>query len=545
MRDKSHKKTSRTALAMLLCLLLCATSLPGEGARADSVFSQRADTHAAIEAQLSAELASGAYGPDTPLVILNPYGESPLTALILLTTPAPTRADVTIVGKDAYTTLSHSFDTLTQTHALPIYGLYPDSDNTIRIGLTDEAGERSKTTVSLRTEPLPEGFSKTDVRVSRKESMAEGFTFIDCPHLNGNYPLAIDANGDVRWYLSDKSLNGSMAMAYLANGNLIVSSGQVIPGTYNNLSSAYEITPLGRFVRAYDIHGIHHNIREKANGNLLIAASMEGRESQNDYIVEINRETGNVVNSWDLMEILPMDVYDTRPPYTGNLSNWLHNNGFSYLEDEDAFIISGRHQNMIARFTGADGQLQWVLSATVGELNPDMHSYLLAPVGEPFEYPTSQHSPIVLPDGRLMLFDNRNFMDPPAEGAALDQSLLYSRAVLYEIDEDAMTVREDWAYGQDRTDLYSSFVSSVSYLGNAHFLIDFGGLYVAEDGTHYDHMYTPADIKNTSRRTSVIVELLHDEIVFEAELYGNANSNSSAAERHSIYSNAQEPAFAN
>lgn len=39
---------------------------------------------------------------------------------------------------------------------------------------------------------------------------------------------------------------------------MIVSSGETIPNTYNNLSTAFEISPLGECFAAYNVYGIHH-----------------------------------------------------------------------------------------------------------------------------------------------------------------------------------------------------------------------------------------------------------------------------------------------
>ena len=201
----------------------------------------------------------------------------------------------------------------------PIYGLYAGKENQVEIVATTKSGQELVTTLSVKTDALPDDISKTEVAVSKPEKMVAGLTFFDCPHINGNYFLAIDANGDIRWYLSDKSFNGSVMLTHLKNGNFLIGSGDAIPDSYNNLRVVYEITPLGEFVKEYQVYGIHHDIREEKNGNLIFAASKEGRESQNDYIVEIARNTGEVLRDWDLMEIIPMTEYDTQPPYTGCL----------------------------------------------------------------------------------------------------------------------------------------------------------------------------------------------------------------------------------
>jgi hypothetical protein len=493
-----------------------------------------------LETEYAQRYKNGNYTLLSPYIIQDPYNLSPLSALILFHTEKNTKVRIEVAGKDAYTGVRHEFSEFSTDHQIPVYALYPDYANNITLAITDEEGKQESSVITLQTESLPLDAVKTNIIVKNPMLMAKGFTFFDSPHLNGNYQMAIDLNGDIRWYISNKKLNGSVMTTYLQNGNFLVSSGNVIPNTYNNLSDVYEITALGKYVTRYEVYGIHHDIREKSNGNLLFAASKEGRTSQNDYVVEIDRKTGKVVNSWDFMEIIPMNEYDTDYPYTGGLGNWLHHNALWYDEAQDVFIISGRHQNMIAKIDAKNKKLLWAFSETVGQRNPNLKPFLLAPVGGDFEYPTSQHAVMSLPDGRIMLFDNRNVIEKPVDPLQLDQSLLFSHGTIYSIDETNKTIREDWEYGKNRRELYSSFISDVDYLGENHYLIDFGGIYRGESGENYDHILTPAEVKNASARLSTVIEILNDEVIFEATLYGGESANSYKAERHEVYQNAIE-----
>lgn len=494
------------------------------------------------DADLWKKYKNGKYTLAEPLVVVNPYGLSPLTALVIFETKETTQVSVRVHGKDEYTTVEHKFSESSKKHSVPIYGLYAGTSNTVDITATH--GDKSESiTLIIETEPLPSDISRMEVAVAKPEKMSDGFTFFDCPHVNSNYALAIDSNGDVRWYLTDKSMNCCVMLTHLQNGNFLVSSCYIIPNSYNNLFSVFEVTPLGQFIGEIEVYGIHHDIREKSNGDLIFAANKEGRVSQNDYIVEIDRKTHKVLREWDLMEIIPMTEYDTQPPYSGGLSNWLHNNAIWYNESEDSFVISGRHQNMAMKFDAKTKKINWILSGTVGELNEKLRPYLLKPVSEDFEYPTSQHAAMLTPEGDLMLFDNRNSDVQNADGNLI-QERLYSRVVRYAIDEKNMTVCEVWQYGKDDgAKLYSSFVSDVDYLGKNHYLLDFGGQYKMPDGGNYDHIFTPGKIKNASIRNSIVMEIDNDEVVFEATLTGNANSNTYKAERKNIYKNASEPSF--
>ena len=74
--------------------------------------------------------------------------------------------------------------------------------------------------------------------------VTDRLTFFDCPHINGNYCLAIDVNGDIRWFINDKSLNGSVMLAHLSMGRLhllILSESSAPKGTESTLFSSRPI----------------------------------------------------------------------------------------------------------------------------------------------------------------------------------------------------------------------------------------------------------------------------------------------------------------
>ena len=91
------------------------------------------------EYEIEKKFKVNGYTLDNPNIILNPYGNSPLTALVLFETEQELDVKVTITGKDKLTTYTHTFSKAKE-HYLPIYGLYADSNNKIII----ECGNNKK-----------------------------------------------------------------------------------------------------------------------------------------------------------------------------------------------------------------------------------------------------------------------------------------------------------------------------------------------------------------------------------------------------------------
>ena len=70
------------------------------------------------------------YTFENPKIILNPYEISPLTALIIFETKDYTSPTITVKGKDDKTTITNTFKANT-IHYIPVYGLYPDTNNEV------------------------------------------------------------------------------------------------------------------------------------------------------------------------------------------------------------------------------------------------------------------------------------------------------------------------------------------------------------------------------------------------------------------------------
>ena len=94
------------------------------------------------------------YSIDDPKVILNPYGNSPLTAIVIFKTKDLTTATVTVKGKNGSDDLTHTF-TPTKIHILPIYGLFAGYDNKVVIEVSGKIKE-----ITIKTDGLPDDFAK-------------------------------------------------------------------------------------------------------------------------------------------------------------------------------------------------------------------------------------------------------------------------------------------------------------------------------------------------------------------------------------------------
>ena len=451
---------------------------------------------------------------DNADVIVNPYEISPLTALIIFKTEESISPKVTIEGDDKLSTYEYTFDEGTE-HYLPIYGLYPDRDNTVVVEYGDVKKE-----FTITTEALPDDFIlPTSVDADKDELSNDLYFFTPS---SGGYTCAYDVNGDVRWYLT---INSIWEVNRLDNGHMMLSTERLVNSPYY-MTGLYEMDMLGKIYKEYSLPGgYHHDYYEMSNGNLLVASDdfTSGDGTVEDYIVELDRETGEVVKTFDLKDILNME--------DGKSENWIeydwfHNNSVWYDEETNSITLSGRHQDAVINIDYDSGDLNWIIGDHTN-WSEEYQKYFFTPVGDDFEWQWSQHAAMITPEGYVFIFDNGNNKSKnedeyvPAEDS-------YSRGVMYKIDTDKMTIEQVFEYGKERgSEFYSPYISDVDYIDSEHYIIHSGGI-VYVDGKNSNQ---PAGISGADRLVSDTVEYKDGEVIFEIVL----PTNNYRVEKMSLY----------
>ena len=374
--------------------------------------------------ELEKGFKSKGYTLENPNIIVDPYNNSPLTALVIFETEENLSPTVTIEGEDELTTYTHEFEQ-EKIHYLPIYG----SEDFI----------------------LP-------TSIEKEESKLTNDLYFFTPSSDG-YTCAYDTNGDVRWYLTNTA---TWEINRLKNGHLLVSTERLVNSPYY-LTGLYEMDILGKIYVEYSLPGgYHHDYYEMPNGNLLVASddfqSEEG--TVEDYIVELDRDTGNIVKEIDLKDILNME--------DGQSENWVeydwfHNNSVWYDEKTNSITLSGRHQDAVINIDYETEELNWIIGDPTN-WSEEYQKYFFTPVGDDFEWQWSQHAAMITPEGYVFLFDNGNNKSKNKEEYVSAEDS-YSRGVMYKISTEDMKIEQIWEYGKERgSEFYSPYISEVSLI---------------------------------------------------------------------------------
>ena len=455
-------------------------------------------------------------------ITLDPSGYAPLTAELSIETTQETYLTVSVIGQQGdASTITRTIEQQSTEFVLDILGLYADYDNQLDITLLDESGSTIEThRISLTTEPLIDSLPNVQIDVSSTATSIE-FNFVNYFGFNQSFqpqrPFIFDQFGDIRWYL-DFSEHPTFSDLFYDNGMTRMQNGHLVFGN-GSTGNIYEIDMLGRMVNSWSLqgNGFHHHVIEKPNGNLLVTINDVSKSTIEDVVVEIDRELDEIITTWDLNESLD----NTRRAWPTNRADlnedWFHANAIEYSATDDEIIVSGRTQGIVK--LNNQNEVSYIL-APHREWNTSgngisLAQFLLTPLDandtpisdvdvlsgvsnhSDFEWSWYQHSPILLPNGNLMVFDNgenRNYIDAGP----------YSRAVEYQIDEENKTIKQVWSYGKERGEqTYSEIVSKVSY--------------VAENDSI---LFTPGAAVTNGTPTGKVVEVDYatKNVIFEASI---------------------------
>lgn len=292
-------KTSHKFIVLVVISCLCSIIIFNHVEKANSVdiISDLAQQSYNYEQELNL-IEDYKYSINEPRVILNPYGISPLTALIVFETKDLTAVTVTVKGKNQYTTYKDTF-VPDKIHYIPVYGLYPDHNNEVILTVGNE-----NYVINIQTEKIEIDLPTANIS---KPSLIKDTDLIFAASNTSHHAFAYDANGDIRWYLTE-TLGTSLTR--LNNGHILVSNGSKTNPPYY-YTGLLEMNLLGKIFFEYIIpEGFHQGVYEMPSGDLLVATNNFKTNTVEDHIIELNRSDGRVVRNWNLYDILNPTIND-------------------------------------------------------------------------------------------------------------------------------------------------------------------------------------------------------------------------------------------
>ncbi|MDO5291442.1 MAG: aryl-sulfate sulfotransferase [bacterium] len=314
---------------------------------------------------------SATYILKCPRVIVNPYGNAPLTAIVIFHTENPCKVRFTVKGTQEKYDISDETG-YTKNHKVPIYGLYPNKNNKVVLEVIEE-GKTSvvQKTLYIQTERLPE--SLQGIIQEKQYNSPSGVPLIQ---ITGGemYPFVFDNELQIRHYF--KTSTSSYGVFPLKNGRYLWGEREIGVPTFANAHTCqlHEIDILGRIHRTLLVEkGVHHFAVELPNGNLIcISNTLDG--CTEDKLIEIDRSTGKVIREID-MRMLVGDEYR-------DMVDWVHPNALQYNEKEDSLLICMRNVHSVMKIRWSTLEVLWVLSIPEFWKGKKLEDKVLKPVGD-------------------------------------------------------------------------------------------------------------------------------------------------------------------
>jgi arylsulfate sulfotransferase len=472
---------------------------------------------------------NGDYTIDSPLVVKNPYLINPLCALIMFKTKDKTTPTLTIKGKQHdLEDLTHTFCEGT-THYIPVLGLYEDFDNIVVITLSN--GTSSKLTITTGT--LPKKVSRCLNIATSSDYLKDNFMFLSTA--GKNHPAAYDYKGNIRWLLT---VNTMFDLKRAKNGNILTGSPRFCHMPYN-ATGLIELNMMGKIYKEYRLPGnYHHDQWEMEDGNLLILTQDFHSNTVEDQCVLVDRNTGDILKTWDFKDVLPQDVAGSgsQDPH-----DWFHNNALWYDKKTNSLTFSGRHQDAIINIDYDTGKLNWIVGDPEGWPQEMVDKYFFTPVGDldKFDWQYEQHACLITPEGDVMCFDNGQYRSKNKENY-IKNCDNFSRGVRYHIDTDKMEIEQVWQYGKERgQEFFSPYICNVEYYEDGHYMIHSGGI-AFKDGKAADSLGAFLDKTDPCVEVkSITVEEKDGVVLYEMHTQGNFYR----AEKLPIYHNGDNAPF--
>ena len=435
------------------------------------------------------------YTIENAYVELNPYGISPLSAIIIFQTKEKNSIDV-YINDEYFTKMEKS-----QEHVIPIYGLYDDFNNKVTLKM-----DGYEYTYYIKCEKANVEYP---LNVEKNEVINDKNGIIFTVASYKTYFTGWDKDGKLRFYLT---VDNRMDVEWLPNGHFLIgtSEGQV----RENFVGLVEMDYLGKIYNYYNLeHGYGFEMQILKNGNYMLAGGDKAIYFNHQYIYEMNPSDGKVIDGLDIYEVIKEIDSDFPEEYLGPKAI---RNGFYYDEENGNLVVSFREINTVFNFDYKNKKLNYVFTGADSLFSSDVWKKYLVKV-KSGRYPLGQHTPTITKDGYLALFNNGYDRYGVAfenkSNKVGDYNSAYTAMEIYDIKNNVANLV--WKSDFDKK-YFSIKYGIFNVLENNHKFMDCG--YILKDDFREKSDNSLVEVeKNVDDIYSLIIELdENDKVVFKA-----------------------------
>lgn len=481
-----------------------------------SLLLNQVDSQKSINERLNKISTSKKYTLEDPYYELNPYKISPLSAIVIFNTTES--IPIKLYINDVYVTVTDA----TTEHVIPIYGLYEDFENKIKL-VTDtlESEIIIKTEKSSIEYPLNVNYASNTLNNQEMYFTVASYK---------TYLTGWDIEGKLRFYLT---VDNRMDVEWLDNGHFLIGTSQ---GQFaENFVSFVEMDYLGKIYNYYvPSNGYSFEFQKLSDNTIMLAGGKSPVYIDEQVIYTIDENNGKTIDLINLSSIILSIDPEFDKTYLGQKAI---RNAFYYNEATDELLVSFRGLDAILSYNFKGKSLNWIFTNPDNEVfkNEVWKNYFVT--AKSGRYPMGEHSVIFTSDGNIAFFNNGYDRLHGFENGGNDLVSFYkdnySSVEIYNISEKL--ARLVWNYDGNRS-MFSHQYGSVRET-NRGYLMNFGynlkdEYRASESGTLSMAESSPDNIYSriieVDKNKNIIFDATSEEGKFRAfkyELYGDVTSN--------------------
>lgn len=439
------------------------------------------------------------YTLSSPLIIANPYCTNTTSLYVYFCTDTPMEISYTI-SSDGYSDFSYTTSGGYATeHEYQLIGLVGGNVNTVTLTAVDENGNTQSIQWTYEAPEIQnqDDYIQLDITDGAStQELSDGLYTV----LGNDQDKDEGADENVAYrytyiYDSDGVCRSEIpVMSYRAH-RFIFENGIM----YYSASAQYFVgmDSTGRIAEIYNLgdYRLHHDYIFGTQDNVLLLGTEYGTDTEEDRVLSLNLETGEVTEIIDLRDLFADYLALLDYPEDDTL-DWMHLNTLSLVED-DSLILSARETSTIIRVDNIYDAptVSWTIGSDNFWEGTGYENLLLDQVGD-FSLQAGQHCVEVvenenLEDGQYYLYMfNNNFTLCSSRGydytqddnyygtySAVEENDAESYVYVYLIDENEGTFELTCSLPV----AYSAYVSSAQLMDNGNILVDSGFAFTAAE----------------------------------------------------------------
>lgn len=428
---------------------------------------------------LENEKGNGNYTLQNIFMKYNPFSTNTQSMYVYFNTSKAAKITYTVscANYADFTASAYQAKTYQKEHEFQLIGLLPNCTNTITFTATFKDGTSQSVTKTYEMGSL---LGDEDIQLKRvsgsKQDLGNGlYTLLGNDSDDQDFVYLYDTNGILRGEIPIIGYRSHRMLMQNHTLYMSVSTHRMV--AMNHLGMVKHVYNLGNYI-------IHHDYQFDNDGNLILLATNEEKNSVEDCIIKVDVDSEEVTELLDLEDLFG-SYKESTDHKEGFKWDWMHINTLQYLSDDGA-ILSSRETSSIIKINelSTNPSIDYIIGNEDFWKDTDYSDYLYTKVGD-FLTSGGQHTVTYMEDDSLAsgqyylyMFDN-NFgysktrtdydwtVNEGIPTSILEGTTSYYYQYLVDENESTYTLVNSFEVP------FSAYVSSAQNLGN-HIVVDSG-----------------------------------------------------------------------